>query len=41
VFTRHFESGGTFLTFDPDRAKPDYKKKLAEKAEQSYAGIKP
>jgi len=41
VFTRHFESGGTFLTFDPDRAKPDYHKMLTEKAEQSYAGIKP
>lgn len=43
VFIKHFESGGTFLTFDPDRAKPDYKK-LAEKTqddEQSYVGIKP
>lgn len=41
VFTRHFASGGTFLTFDPERARPDYHKMLAEKAEQSYAGIKP
>ncbi len=41
VFTRHFASGGTFLTFDPERAKPDYHRMLAEKAEQSYAGIKP
>jgi uncharacterized protein (DUF697 family) len=44
VFIKHFESGGTFLTFDPERAKPDYKKQLAEKtqdSEQSYVGIKP
>jgi uncharacterized protein (DUF697 family) len=43
VFIKHFESGGTFLTFDPERAKPDYKK-LAEAPqddEQSYVGIKP
>jgi uncharacterized protein (DUF697 family) len=28
VFTKHFESGGTFLTFDPARAKADYTKQL-------------
>jgi uncharacterized protein (DUF697 family) len=42
VFAEHFESGGTFLTFDPARAKKAYADKLAEKrAEESYAGIKP
>ena len=42
VFIKHFESGGTFLTFDPDRAKPDYDEKVAERTtEESYAGIKP
>lgn len=43
VFIKHFESGGTFLTFDPERAKKDYDEKLEEgkNAGQSYAGIKP
>jgi uncharacterized protein (DUF697 family) len=42
VFTEHFESGGTFLTFDQDRAKERYQKALAEKTEEeSYVGIKP
>lgn len=43
VFVEHFESGGTFLTFDPARGKALYEKTLAEKsaAGESYAGIKP
>lgn len=42
VFVEHFESGGTFLTFDPERAKDRYAKALdAPPAEESYAGIKP
>jgi uncharacterized protein (DUF697 family) len=42
VFTKHFESGGTIWTFDPERAKPDYQKKLAERTgSESYVGIKP
>lgn len=42
VFVEHFESGGTFLTFDPERGKQAYQKQLAETtAEESYAGIKP
>jgi uncharacterized protein (DUF697 family) len=30
VFTRHFESGGTLLDFDPQHAKDDYAKQLKE-----------
>lgn len=44
VFIKHFDSGGTFLTFDPKRAKKDYDEKLAEGkrvVEQNYAGVKP
>ncbi len=44
VFIKHFESGGTFLTFDETRAKTDYDEKLEEgkkKVVQSYVGIKP
>jgi uncharacterized protein (DUF697 family) len=44
VFIKHFESGGTFLTFDESRAKKDYDDELKEGkrvVEQSYAGIKP
>src|SRR5690242_16073569 len=44
VFIQHFESGGTFLTFDEERAKKGYDEKLAEGkrvVERSYAGIKP
>lgn len=42
VFVEHFESGGTFLTFDPDRAKDSYDKALDETPkEESFAGIKP
>jgi len=43
VFTEHFASGGTFLTFDPERAKERYQEALEEKKkeEESYVGIKP
>jgi uncharacterized protein (DUF697 family) len=43
VFTEHFESGGTFLTFDPEKARALYDKALTEKAaeEESYEGVKP
>lgn len=30
VFVRHFESGGTFLNFDPDAAREYYAEQLAE-----------
>lgn len=44
VFIKHFESGGTFLTFDAERGKKDYSEHLSEGkrvVEQSYAGIRP
>lgn len=44
VFIMHFESGGTFLTFDPDRVRKFYTESLAhgrEELEVSFAGIKP
>lgn len=44
VFIKHFDTGGTFLTFDEERAREDYKEKLVEgkkEVEQSYAGVKP
>jgi uncharacterized protein (DUF697 family) len=44
VFIKHFESGGTFLTFDAEKAKGDYEDQLEEGkrlAQQSYVGIKP
>lgn len=44
VFIKHFDSGGTFLTFDESRAKEDYDEELKEGkkvVEQSYAGVKP
>ncbi len=43
VFIQHFESGGTFLTFDETRAKTVYEENLerGKQEVQSYAGIKP
>jgi uncharacterized protein (DUF697 family) len=44
VFIKHFESGGTFMTFDTKRAKEDYDEKIEDGkrvVEQSYSGIKP
>ncbi len=44
VFTQHFESGGTFLTFDPQQVATYYAEQFQkgiEKAKKSNAGIKP
>lgn len=44
VFIKHFESGGTFLTFDPDKAKQTYDEELAngkKVVQQDYVGIRP
>jgi len=42
VFIKHFESGGTFLTFDTSKAKKNYDEELGRKeAEPSYVGVKP
>jgi len=44
VFIKHFESGGTFLTFDEARAKEDYEEKVHEGkqvVEQSFVGVRP
>ena len=44
VFTEHFASGGTFLTFDPEKVRKYYEQQFAQgttKVEQSFAGVKP
>ena len=45
VFIQHFESGGTLLTFEPDKVRAFYTKKMDEAPKQvqraKYAGIKP
>lgn len=44
LFIKHFESGGTFLTFDESRAQSEYSERLDEGrklSEQSYVGVKP
>jgi uncharacterized protein (DUF697 family) len=44
VFIKHFESGGTFLTFDAERAKKDYQEELENGkrvAQQNYVGVRP
>jgi uncharacterized protein (DUF697 family) len=44
VFIKHFESGGTFLTFDPEKAKEYYESQVKEGTEslqKDYTGIKP
>ena len=44
VFIQHFESGGTFLTFNPQKAREGYKqefKKGKEEIMKSFVGIKP
>jgi uncharacterized protein (DUF697 family) len=42
VFTEHFASGGTFLTFDMERGKKALAERMDDKSDdQSYAGIKP
>lgn len=48
VFVQHFESGGTFLTLDPDKVRKRYAKEVlaaseeaAEADDEDYGGIKP
>ncbi len=43
VFIQHFESGGTFLTFDPQKVREYYALQLEEgkKEVKSYAGVRP
>lgn len=44
VFIQHFESGGTFLTLDPEKVRGYYARQFAQgKAEVSrgYAGVRP
>jgi uncharacterized protein (DUF697 family) len=51
VFVQHFESGGTFLTFDPEKVKEHYARELGKETskpaaykdtyEEDYSGIKP
>ncbi|HWD07843.1 MAG TPA: DUF697 domain-containing protein [Actinomycetota bacterium] len=44
VFMLHFDSGGTLLTFDPERVRGYYTQALAEGREQverSFAGVRP
>lgn len=44
VFVQHFESGNTFLTFDPDKVKAYYAQQYAqgkEEVRKSFAGLKP
>ena len=44
VFIQHFDSGGTFLTFDPDRVRQYYAEALArgrDELQSTFAGVKP
>lgn len=47
VFVQHFESGGTFLTLDPDKVRKRYAEEVQEAGEameaddEDYGGIKP
>lgn len=44
VFIQHFASGGTFLTFDPQRVKDYYKQQFTQGqtvVKTSFAGVKP
>jgi len=50
VFVQHFESGGTFLTFDPSKVRQHYESELSKGAgkasdglyqEEDFGGIKP
>lgn len=43
VFVEHFESGGTFLTLDPDQARGTYQEQLekGKRELRSYVGVKP
>ena len=43
VFIQHFESGGTFLTFDPQRVRHYYARQFEKGKEEvmRFAGVKP
>lgn len=44
TFIQHFESGGTFLTFDPEKVRQYYAEQLdagAEEVTRTFAGVKP
>ncbi len=44
VFIQHFESGGTLLTFQPDRVRSYYQEQMRQGAEEvrsSFAGVRP
>jgi len=44
VFIQHFESGGTFLTFDPQKVRGYYAEQFStgkEEITRNYTGIKP
>lgn len=44
VFVQHFESGGSFLTFDPERVRQYYAQQLevgGREVVKTFAGIKP
>ena len=45
VFIQHFDSGGTFLTFNPDKVKAYYTEQLESGKQivpqKTYAGVKP
>ncbi|MEI7869989.1 MAG: DUF697 domain-containing protein [Candidatus Methylumidiphilus sp.] len=44
VFVQHFESGNTFLTFDPDKVKAYYAQQYAqgkEEVRKNFTGLKP
>lgn len=50
VFVQHFESGGTFLTFDPDKVRDHYERELrgaaapspsSQVADEDFGGVRP
>ena len=44
VFVQHFESGNTFLTFDPDKVKAYYAQQYAQgkdEVRKNFTGLKP
>lgn len=44
VFIQHFESGGTLLTFDPEKVREHYEElydKAPKELKSKYAGVKP
>ncbi|ETX00690.1 MAG: hypothetical protein ETSY1_10300 [Candidatus Entotheonella factor] len=44
VFIQHFSSGGTFLTFDPQKVRDYYQQQFTQakgEVKQSYAGVRP